>query len=124
MWGFKSLYIHPNKTGERIQERDEPPPEPPTLLTKALEAVQPAVTIEDIASTVGLSVVDLRGLTGVRERFVRRRVQQVVALERLKQLGSMGQLEHLASPLPPGHATRGTLKRAAAFAAARSPRRS
>lgn len=64
VWGFKSLYIHLNKTGERIQERDEPPPELPTLLTKAIEAVQPDVTLEGIASTVGLLVADLRGLTG------------------------------------------------------------
>jgi Zn-dependent peptidase ImmA (M78 family) len=61
---YRRAYVHLNKTGERLQERDEPPPEPPTLLTKAINAAQPDFTVEAIAAAVGLSVADLRGLVG------------------------------------------------------------
>lgn len=60
----KRAYVHLNKTGERVQERDEPPAEAPTLLGKALEAVGPEMTVEGIAAEMGVGVGDLRGLVG------------------------------------------------------------
>lgn len=62
---YRRAYMHLNKTGERQQERDEPPVEMPTLLGNAIDAVGPEITVEDIAATVGMGVADLRGLAGM-----------------------------------------------------------
>jgi Zn-dependent peptidase ImmA (M78 family)/transcriptional regulator with XRE-family HTH domain len=61
---YRRAYVHLNKTGERMQERDEPPAEAPTLLVKALEAVGPEMTAEGIAAEMGVGVGDLRELVG------------------------------------------------------------
>ena len=61
---YRRAYVHLNKTGERLQERDEPPAEPPTLLVKALDAVGPEMTVEDVATQMGVGLGDLRGLLG------------------------------------------------------------
>ena len=54
-----AAYVHLNKTGERLLERDEPP----TLLGKAIAAVGPEITVEGLAEALGVG--DLRGLVGV-----------------------------------------------------------
>lgn len=61
---YRRAYVHLNKTGERAQERDEPPAEAPTLLVKALDAMGPEMTVEEIAAEMGVGVGDLRGLVG------------------------------------------------------------
>lgn len=63
---YRRAYVHLNQTGERLQERDEPPEEHPTLLAKAIEAVAPDITIEDLVATMGLGAVDLRELVNGR----------------------------------------------------------
>lgn len=59
---YRRAYVHLNKTGERTHERDEPASEPPTLLSKAILAVQPDITVQDLATRAGLSVADLVAL--------------------------------------------------------------
>ena len=62
---YRRAYVHLNKTGERTQERDEPPAEPPTLLVKALAAATPEVTVEGLAATLGVGAGEpaARGVT-------------------------------------------------------------
>jgi len=62
---YRRAYVHLNKTGERLQERDEPPAEPPTLLGKAIAAVGPEVAVEGLAEALGVGVGEVRGLVGV-----------------------------------------------------------
>lgn len=64
---YRRAYVHLNKTGERTHERDEPPPEPPTLLAKAIEAVHPDITVQDLAARAGLSIADLEALVDLGE---------------------------------------------------------
>jgi Zn-dependent peptidase ImmA (M78 family)/transcriptional regulator with XRE-family HTH domain len=59
---YRRACVHLNKTGERLQERDEPPAEPPSLLAQAIDAVAPETTLEDLAAKLGLAVADLRAL--------------------------------------------------------------
>jgi Zn-dependent peptidase ImmA (M78 family)/transcriptional regulator with XRE-family HTH domain len=62
---YRRAYVHLNKTGERLQERDEPPAEAPSLLEKALAAVEPEMTVEGLAAEMGLGVNDLRALVWI-----------------------------------------------------------
>ncbi len=59
---YRRAYVHLNKTGERTQERDEPPTEPTTQLVKALAAATP----EGLAATLGVGMGGLRGLVNQR----------------------------------------------------------
>lgn len=64
---YRRAYVHLNRTGERTKERDEPPAEPPSLLAKAIEAVQPDLTVQDLAVKCGFSVADLEAIIGLRQ---------------------------------------------------------
>jgi Zn-dependent peptidase ImmA (M78 family)/transcriptional regulator with XRE-family HTH domain len=59
---YRRAYVHMNKTGERTQERDEPPVELPTLISKAMVAVHPDITPQNLAARIGLAVADLQDL--------------------------------------------------------------
>lgn len=61
---YRRAYIHLNQSGERTQERDEPPAEHPCLLAKSLALVTEDTPIEQISARLGLSVADLLSLVG------------------------------------------------------------
>jgi Zn-dependent peptidase ImmA (M78 family)/transcriptional regulator with XRE-family HTH domain len=69
---YRRAYVHLNRTGERTHERDEPPSEPPTLLSKAILAVEPDFTVQDLAARVGLSVGDLEALVDLNSSTEKR----------------------------------------------------
>ena len=59
---YRRAYVHMNRTGERRRERDEPPFEEPKLIMKAIEAVQPEVTVADLVKRACLPASDLSDL--------------------------------------------------------------
>lgn len=59
---YRRAFIHLNKSGERHAERDEPPPEPPTLIASAIAAAATRIDKASIAHGLGLSLGDLEAL--------------------------------------------------------------
>lgn len=59
---YRRAYVRLNKTKERYNERNEPAPEPPTMIAKALHAVSEDRPLDSLASEIGLRGEDLRSL--------------------------------------------------------------
>jgi Zn-dependent peptidase ImmA (M78 family)/transcriptional regulator with XRE-family HTH domain len=59
---YRRAYVHLNRTGERQHERDEPPYEPPTLISSALDAVADDISASEVAALVGVHATELEAL--------------------------------------------------------------
>ena len=59
---YRRAFVHLNKTGERLKERDEPPAEQPQILAKAVALASNRIPIEQIASDSGLGDTNFRSL--------------------------------------------------------------
>lgn len=60
---YRRAFVHLNQTGERYNEKDEPPMEPPELLRKSLTLVGEDYSVADLAMQLGLGSNDLLWLT-------------------------------------------------------------
>lgn len=59
---YRRAFVRLNKTGERYNERNEPAPEAPTLIAKALQALSGDKSLDELAGDIGLRGDDLRAL--------------------------------------------------------------
>jgi len=59
---YRRAFVRLNRTGERFAERDEPPPEAPTLIAQSLAAIEQVLSRDAIAHELGLGVRDLEQL--------------------------------------------------------------
>lgn len=59
---YRRAYVRLNKTGERYSERNEPAPEVPSMIAKALQALGDEKPLDELAADIGLRGEDLRSL--------------------------------------------------------------
>ena len=59
---YRRAFVHLNQTGQRMNERDEPPPEGPVAIRKALEVIAPKWPLARVAEELGMTAVDLHEL--------------------------------------------------------------